>query len=264
MIRVLQRSIRCATRLRRRLKPFSRPNSCRSWPTCSRKPGSNNRTTRARPRTIRKNHSSKIESFPEWGGSGIAATLISFYAAAFSPPLSKTALTTFSAKRSRCSGFCLNYTAWQAIAPSRRASKTHPGGMFMTGKNTAAFGIYHSRKDAEFAVDTLRAEGFRNTDISVLFAENEGTKDFATEKHTRIGTERTSRCPGRARTELVYLNSTVRNCTSCVLRFFRVCAMCSEYHAASPALRCSSRLRASEAESSRAVCARETRTWQRS
>src|SRR3989441_11103479 len=79
----------------------------------------------------------------------------------------------------------LNYTAWQAIAPSRRASKTHPGGMFMTGKNTAAFGIYHSRKDAEFAVDTLRAEGFRNTDISVLFAENEGTKDFATEKHTK-------------------------------------------------------------------------------
>src|SRR2546428_4536641 len=57
--------------------------------------------------------------------------------------------------------------------------------MFMTGKNTAAFGIYHSRKDAEFAVDTLRAEGFRNTDISVLFAENEGTKDFATEKHTK-------------------------------------------------------------------------------
>src|SRR5438105_15145428 len=56
--------------------------------------------------------------------------------------------------------------------------------MFMTGKNTAAFGIYHSRKDAEFAVDTLRAEGFRNTDISALFAENEGTKDFATEKHT--------------------------------------------------------------------------------
>src|SRR5437660_3814735 len=57
--------------------------------------------------------------------------------------------------------------------------------MFMTGKNTAAFGIYHLRKDAEFAVDTLRAEGFRNTDISVLFAENEGTKDFATEKHTK-------------------------------------------------------------------------------
>src|SRR5438045_2292780 len=57
--------------------------------------------------------------------------------------------------------------------------------MFMPGKNTAAFGIYHSRKDVEFAVDTLRAEGFRNTDISVLFAENEGTKDLATEKHTK-------------------------------------------------------------------------------
>jgi hypothetical protein len=57
--------------------------------------------------------------------------------------------------------------------------------MFMTDKNTAAFGIYHSRKDAEFAVDALRVEGFRNTDISVLFAENEGTKDLATEKHTK-------------------------------------------------------------------------------
>src|SRR5947208_1362325 len=68
----------------------------------------------------------------------------------------------------------LNYKRWQAIVPARRASKTYPGGMFMTGKNTAAFGIYHLRKDAEFAVDTLRAEGFRNTDISVLFAEKEG------------------------------------------------------------------------------------------
>src|SRR5207244_4896563 len=80
-------------------------------------------------------------------------------------------------------------------------------------------------------------------------------------KRTRIGKERTSRCHGRARTELVYLNSTVMNCTSWVLRFLRVCAMCSEYHAASPALRCSSRLWALETESSRAVCARETRTW---
>ena len=40
-------------------------------------------------------------------------------------------------------------------------------------------------QDAEFAVDALRVEGFRNTDISVLFAENEGTKDLATEKHTK-------------------------------------------------------------------------------
>ncbi|HXJ85611.1 MAG TPA: quinol:electron acceptor oxidoreductase subunit ActD [Candidatus Binatia bacterium] len=55
----------------------------------------------------------------------------------------------------------------------------------MAGKNTAVFGIYHNRTDAENAVDTLRREEFRNTDISVLFPENEGTKDFAHEKKTK-------------------------------------------------------------------------------
>jgi ActD protein len=55
----------------------------------------------------------------------------------------------------------------------------------MTGKNTAAFGIYDSRAGVESAVDTLKTAGYRNTDISVLFPENVGTKDFATEKHTK-------------------------------------------------------------------------------
>jgi hypothetical protein len=55
----------------------------------------------------------------------------------------------------------------------------------MAGKNTAAFGIYQTPADVEYAVDTLRAEGFRNTDISVLFPENKGTKDFAVEKNTK-------------------------------------------------------------------------------
>jgi ActD protein len=55
----------------------------------------------------------------------------------------------------------------------------------MAGKNTAAFGIYRNRVSVENAVDALRAAGFRNTDISVLFPENEGTKDFAHEKHTK-------------------------------------------------------------------------------
>jgi hypothetical protein len=55
----------------------------------------------------------------------------------------------------------------------------------MAGKNTAVFGIYHNRADVENAVDTLRREEFRNTDISVLFPENEGTKDFAHEKNTK-------------------------------------------------------------------------------
>lgn len=55
----------------------------------------------------------------------------------------------------------------------------------MAGNNTAAFGIYRDRVSVETAVDALRAAAFRNTDISVLFPENEGTKDFAHEKHTK-------------------------------------------------------------------------------
>jgi len=55
----------------------------------------------------------------------------------------------------------------------------------MAGKNTAVFGIYSSRADVEGAVDALKADGFRNTDISVLFPDNVGTKDFAHKKGTK-------------------------------------------------------------------------------
>ena len=55
----------------------------------------------------------------------------------------------------------------------------------MAGKNTAVFGIYSTRASVENAVDTLRQEGFRNTDISVLFPHNEGTKDLAARKATK-------------------------------------------------------------------------------
>jgi hypothetical protein len=55
----------------------------------------------------------------------------------------------------------------------------------MAGKNTAAFGIYRDASSVDSAVDALRQAGFRNTDISVLFPENEGTKDFAHEKNTK-------------------------------------------------------------------------------
>jgi hypothetical protein len=55
----------------------------------------------------------------------------------------------------------------------------------MAGKNTAAFGIYPTRDAVEKAVDTLKTEGYRNTDISVLFPQNSGTKEFAHEKHTK-------------------------------------------------------------------------------
>jgi hypothetical protein len=51
--------------------------------------------------------------------------------------------------------------------------------------NTAVFGIYSTRDEVEQAVDRLKLGGFRNTDISVLFPTNVGTKDFAHEKNTK-------------------------------------------------------------------------------
>src|SRR3954467_15223315 len=55
----------------------------------------------------------------------------------------------------------------------------------MAGKNTAVFGIYPTYGAVDGAVESLRASGFRNTDISVLFPENVGTQDFAHEKGTK-------------------------------------------------------------------------------
>ena len=55
----------------------------------------------------------------------------------------------------------------------------------MAGKNTAVFGIYSTYEGVESAVDVLKSAGFRNTDISVLFPENAGTKDFAHQKGTK-------------------------------------------------------------------------------
>ena len=54
----------------------------------------------------------------------------------------------------------------------------------MSGKNTAVFGIYPTHASADAAVDTLKTKGFRSTDISVLFPENVGSKDFGHEKGT--------------------------------------------------------------------------------
>jgi hypothetical protein len=52
-------------------------------------------------------------------------------------------------------------------------------------KNTAVFGIYPDRLAVEEAVEQLQRAGFRSTDISVLFPDNQGTKDFAHEKNTK-------------------------------------------------------------------------------
>ncbi len=55
----------------------------------------------------------------------------------------------------------------------------------MAGKNTAAFGIYRNRAELERGVDELREANFRSEDISVLFPDNVGSKEFAHEKHTK-------------------------------------------------------------------------------
>jgi hypothetical protein len=55
----------------------------------------------------------------------------------------------------------------------------------MAGKNTAAFGIYTDRSSVDRAVEALKVAGFSNSDVSALFPENKGTKDFAHEKSTK-------------------------------------------------------------------------------
>jgi len=51
--------------------------------------------------------------------------------------------------------------------------------------NTAVFGIYPTYGSVELGVDALKLAGFRSADISVLFPENSGSKDFAHEKNTK-------------------------------------------------------------------------------
>src|SRR6202521_1301023 len=55
----------------------------------------------------------------------------------------------------------------------------------MASKNIAVFGIYPSQASVESGVDALKAAGFSNNDISALFPQNAGTKDFAHEKSTK-------------------------------------------------------------------------------
>lgn len=52
-------------------------------------------------------------------------------------------------------------------------------------RNISAFGIYPDEQTVSDAVEALKAAGFRQTDISVLYPENLGSKDFAHERHTK-------------------------------------------------------------------------------
>jgi len=55
----------------------------------------------------------------------------------------------------------------------------------MAGKNTAVFGLYSDRAQVEQGIDALLKARFRNEDISILFPDNEATKDIALAKGTK-------------------------------------------------------------------------------
>ena len=55
----------------------------------------------------------------------------------------------------------------------------------MAGKNTAVYAMFTDRTHVETGVDALLANGFRKEDISILVADNVGTKDFAHELHSK-------------------------------------------------------------------------------
>jgi len=49
----------------------------------------------------------------------------------------------------------------------------------------AVYGIYSSRQHAEEAIESMRTAGFRAEDISAMFPDNLGTKDFGHERHSK-------------------------------------------------------------------------------
>jgi hypothetical protein len=52
-------------------------------------------------------------------------------------------------------------------------------------KNTAVFGIYPKYASVVSALEVFKDAGFRKTDISILYPENVGTKDFGHVKATK-------------------------------------------------------------------------------
>src|SRR5579862_1701941 len=61
--------------------------------------------------------------------------------------------------------------------------------MLMLAKNSVAFGIYSSRAEAEGAVEELKSEGYKKTNISVLFANKEISRGFTALMHAHASDE---------------------------------------------------------------------------
>lgn len=51
--------------------------------------------------------------------------------------------------------------------------------------NKAVIGLLSNQEQAERVVSELQAAGFSGNDISILFPDKQGTRDFAAEKHTK-------------------------------------------------------------------------------
>ena len=68
----------------------------------------------------------------------------------------------------------------------------------MAGKNTAVFGLYKSRAQAESAVEALQQAGFRSDDISVLLPDQQSSEEFAHEKNTKALQRRVSPLVGQS------------------------------------------------------------------
>jgi hypothetical protein len=52
-------------------------------------------------------------------------------------------------------------------------------------KKIVVFGLFDNRPQIEAAIDGLRTEGFRESDMSALLPDRAGTKELAHEKHTK-------------------------------------------------------------------------------
>jgi len=52
-------------------------------------------------------------------------------------------------------------------------------------ENKVVYGIYPNRGMVENAVQLLKDRGFRNSDVSVLFSDHEGSRQFAHQKETK-------------------------------------------------------------------------------
>src|SRR6201988_4516977 len=55
----------------------------------------------------------------------------------------------------------------------------------MASKNASVFGIYTDTTTVDHAVEALKAAGFSNNDVSALFPDKQGTREFAHEKNTK-------------------------------------------------------------------------------